>query len=671
MPADYDDRVSLPRRLLAYASLPVYFTATVVHRLFGSREEHHLALWEDRIRYRLFLQGLPALAGTIAALVVGFVAWRNYARAETTYARQAAAATASKDYAAAEVCYTRLLGLRPEEPRYRFGLGISSAARGDDLRAVQLIAPLAPDDRIGFAPAHLWKVDRLLKSKDAGGRTLRHDVDVAEKHLIRLRDDPNLGAQARQTLMRLYLSTGRTGLVVDDAELRQAAESEPETRLAVLQERILRGERSQETGVVLEQLVRDFTARLRADRDDRAARTLLCKTLALSGDLRTAVSTAEEGMKLDSEGPFGALTADLMTARAAQVRNGDGLTDGERRNVYRRALDLMLKYAEATTANDLKIAELANWLGANDEVERRYLKAAEKLPPARLQLADFYVAVGRPDDAQAQWRLVAERYAKLESAQQANVGERLLAATAAQRQGRYEDAEQLLFVPEPTAAVVGLRSRLYVEWSDSLAKQAATAKNDATAQRLALLRKGLRLDPWNPALLQRLLQTAEHDAATAAEIRTFLLGMIADGNVPAAAYLLLGTDALQRGDRETAMNYLNQAFRLRPEAVDVLNNLAWALLTDADPQPERALELATAALQRAPKDARVLDTRFRIYAKLGRWNEALTDLEGCAAAMTGNREFHLAAAEVYDHVKLPAVAAEHRRRAEIAKPAEP
>jgi hypothetical protein len=36
--------------------------------------------------------------------------------------------------------------------------------------------------------------------------------------------------------------------------------------------------------------------------------------------------------------------------------------------------------------------------------------------------------------------------------------------------------------------------------------------------------------------------------------------------------------------------------------------------------------------------------------------------------MTGDRDFHLAAAEVYDHVKLPAVAAEHRRRAEIAKP---
>jgi tetratricopeptide (TPR) repeat protein len=149
-----------------------------------------------------------------------------------------------------------------------------------------------------------------------------------------------------------------------------------------------------------------------------------------------------------------------------------------------------------------------------------------------------------------------------------------------------------------------------------------------------------------------------------------LLGQIVEGKTPASAYLVLGADSLQHGDEAAAFRYLDTAYRLRPDAPEVLNNLAWAYLHAAVPQPEKAVELVTAALRKAPNDLQILDTRFRAYARLEKWREALGDLEKCASALAGTRDFHLAAAEVYDHVEQPAVAAEHRRRATLAKPSD-
>jgi len=664
---DFADSPSVSR-LFALLTLPIYLTATVVHRLFGSRDEHFTGVWEERLHYSSFLQGIPAILGVGAAGVVGYLAFRDMRTSEQFYAGRATAAVDRGDWSEAEICYGRLLSLRPNEPRYRFGLGLVASSQEDESRALQWIRPLIPDVGLGFPPAHLWLVDRLLGPTDLSAEDRGRQLKLAEAHLIRLRDDADYGGQARQTLVRLYLATGKVSMVVDDPQLRSIAEADPETRMALVQELAVRG-RTAEVQAAVGELVREFDARVRAARDDRKSRLLLCKALALSNDLRTAARTAEEGLKLDPQGPFGELLADLTVARAAQTRTVDGLTDEERRGIYRRAAELLEQFGRESPLKRMKLAELAAWLDDDAEVERQLLQVAADSPQARLQLADRYVVQNRRGDAEEQWRLVGERFAKLPTPRQGDVVERLAAATAALRLKNYEVAERLLFMPKQVPAATSLLSVVYAEWSDALVEQ--LPEEEAGQKRFVMLRKAFQLDAWNPLILQRLLKLTRSGKPLADEVRSMVLARIAEGQVPAAAYLMLGTEALQRGDRSTAMSYLEHAYRLRPDAVDVMNNLAWAYLEGDEADPNKAVQLVSAALSRSPGDPRIMDTRFRAYAKLKQWPEALADLEGCAAAMTGDRTFHATAAEVYEHMKLPEVALEHRRRASLAKPDAP
>ena len=86
------------------------------------------------------------------------------------------------------------------------------------------------------------------------------------------------------------------------------------------------------------------------------------------------------------------------------------------------------------------------------------------------------------------------------------------------------------------------------------------------------------------------------------------------------------------------------------------------------PDLDRALELSNLAVGQSPKDLSFRDTRGRIFMKLGRWKEALADLEALLPGNPDNADLHKALAEVYDNLRLPEMAAEHRRLAE-KKPA--
>ena len=166
-----DDDFEFRRRnsfIMGWLVLPVYYSAILVHWVFGSRDDRPTDEWENRIRYRTFLQGIPAIAAVIAATTVGFLGWRSSFSSEIRYVRGAQDAMEKQDYATAEICYSRLLGIRPEERQYRFGMGTTLIQRGDVARGEQLISALAPHDGLGFAPAHLWVIDRLLEAARAG-----------------------------------------------------------------------------------------------------------------------------------------------------------------------------------------------------------------------------------------------------------------------------------------------------------------------------------------------------------------------------------------------------------------------------------------------------------------------------------------------------------------------
>ena len=63
------------------------------------------------------------------------------------------------------------------------------------------------------------------------------------------------------------------------------------------------------------------------------------------------------------------------------------------------------------------------------------------------------------------------------------------------------------------------------------------------------------------------------------------------------------------------------------QTAQLMNNLAWSIAYSDTPTLDTALELANKALEMQPNRGEILDTRGHIFAKMGRYKEAIADLE--------------------------------------------
>jgi predicted Zn-dependent protease len=123
-------------------------------------------------------------------------------------------------------------------------------------------------------------------------------------------------------------------------------------------------------------------------------------------------------------------------------------------------------------------------------------------------------------------------------------------------------------------------------------------------------------------------------------------------------------DAWEQGKHEEGLLHLEQAYQLAPHMGVVANNLAWVLANAQPPDLPRALTLMNTVLERWPNEPLYRDTRGEVLVKMGRWKEALTDLQAALPAYPNHPALHLRLAETYEHLGIPEMAAEHRRLAD-------
>ncbi len=108
-------------------------------------------------------------------------------------------------------------------------------------------------------------------------------------------------------------------------------------------------------------------------------------------------------------------------------------------------------------------------------------------------------------------------------------------------------------------------------------------------------------------------------------IETVLMPKLHGVENEASWYRLLGDLFLSRELEDRALSAYDRALQLDPESPEVLNNLAWLLLTSIDPSlrdPQRALTLAQTAAERYPLP-HILDTLATAYWANGDIDEAV------------------------------------------------
>lgn len=311
------------------------------------------------------------------------------------------------------------------------------------------------------------------------------------------------------------------------------------------------------------------------------------------------------------------------------------------------------------------LGELYLHAGQLEQAELHLQRAVKTKPQLRLRLAQLYARRGDQPRARSEAQLAISLFRAWTKAE------------LNEQQPRLYWAEATLFLEDFPAAVAILQegltvtgdrvyrsalARAYLAWSDALAR----ASPPDPGQQLALLEQALQYDPGHLDVLMRLWAFTKVHGAEADKARATLRAQLAVGKGTAVAHLALGMDAWEQGKTAGALVHLEQAYQLAPSMGVVANNLAWVLASAQPPDLKRALALMNSVLERWPNEPMFRDTRGLVLAKMGRWKEALTDLQAALPGYPKSAGLHRRLAEAYDRLGATDMAAQHRRLAEEA-----
>jgi tetratricopeptide (TPR) repeat protein len=389
--------------------------------------------------------------------------------------------------------------------------------------------------------------------------------------------------------------------------------------------------------------------------------------LALTAEARGQVGRAEALMAdLAPDGPHGGYApAHLWRARHALRAPGNPAAARDAAEAH--LLNALNGSLEDPAAAYGLLGELYLGEGRLKEAEPLLLRAVKTRPPLHMSLAQLYARRGDKDSAAREARQAADYFHRRAEADPNDHVARVHWADALAFLEQFPEAVAVLekgwkLTGEPVyrTALAGA----CVVWSDYMARDPKAS----VADRLQLIQRGLAYDPASKGLLDRLLAMTRTDGPDADKARAALIHMAATGQAPAMAHFALGLDAWEHGRADEARTHWERAHELAPQVPAVANNLAWLLAESKPPDLTRALGLANLALEGTPNNAGFRDTRGRILARLGRWKEALPDLEAAVAASPNDAGLHGVLADVYRHLNVPDMADEHQRLAEKKPP---
>jgi tetratricopeptide (TPR) repeat protein len=140
-----------------------------------------------------------------------------------------------------------------------------------------------------------------------------------------------------------------------------------------------------------------------------------------------------------------------------------------------------------------------------------------------------------------------------------------------------------------------------------------------------------------------------------------LLAQLPD--LPPSLAETVGTSAAASGDWDQARVYLEQAVRKDATNSTAWNNLACAMLQKKEPPLEEAFAAVSKALELEPDDFRFRETRGEILLQLGRWQEAVTDLEYAINGLPNTPAIHRRLAKAYELLGNRELAAFHLQNA--------
>jgi predicted Zn-dependent protease len=352
------------------------------------------------------------------------------------------------------------------------------------------------------------------------------------------------------------------------------------------------------------------------------------------GDLVTARRHLQTAARLSPDNP-------RIENDVALDLSGGSHADAERGlAIIQRVLD---KYPASATFRETR-GEIFAALGRNQDA-----------------VADLEYASAQVGSSPETSRTLAKVYAALGRVPTQALPDELVEAHDLVRDNKYKQAYDLLEKASrtsPNPAFAAAIADVCASWADSLPLGQG-------AQRLQLIQSGLNQDPENHALQALLLQAAHVPGESGRSAQKLLdqIVMNAVGEPAAQWHLFLGRDARKNGDLPGARRHLQTAYELSPKNAEIQLELATILADGSPADLAQALQLIQPVVDQFPDNPGFLLTHGKIMARLGRNQEALSDLTFAAPRLADPREAHRQLAGVYDALGNAKAAAEQRRLA--------
>jgi tetratricopeptide (TPR) repeat protein len=227
---------------------------------------------------------------------------------------------------------------------------------------------------------------------------------------------------------------------------------------------------------------------------------------------------------------------------------------------------------------------------------------------------------------------------------------------------RYKQAVEALLVdgklpPDPTRRkAVG---QIYYAWSISY-------KDSDTnlSRQLSLLDNALMLLPNDPRVLARVAEIAVAPGEAGERAIKAINKVIVEGNAPTIVHLVLGINASRVGKENAAQTHFELANRASPNTPVTLNNLAFVLASQRNPDLPRALSLVDRAIELNPQLIEIYDTRGQIFIAMERWVDGIADLErALRGGASDQARIHHSLAKAYAATENETLAAMHESKA--------
>jgi tetratricopeptide (TPR) repeat protein len=230
--------------------------------------------------------------------------------------------------------------------------------------------------------------------------------------------------------------------------------------------------------------------------------------------------------------------------------------------------------------------------------------------------------------------------------------------------GRLDDARIILEEGQrlhPDGQWNWLLASLAVNFHDLLAVQGRPI-----SELLAQVDRALTYEPNHGQALNRLMAYAKAKVKGNEDLKSILGRVIAEAEQPAMAHLAMGNLCWLEDDRTAASFHFERAMDIREDMALVMNNLAWLIADDEEPDLERALGLVNSALEQQPDSPNFHDTRGTIYFHQEKWMEALKELEPALKGLKNKAEPHRKLATIYKELGHLQISEHHSQLAEEA-----